>query len=292
MKIAVVGSINIDMVVQADRIPLKGETLMGKSLSYTPGGKGANQAVAVARLGGEVTMFGAVGDDDNGKKLLKILKEEGVSADFIETKDNVNTGIAIITVGESDNTIIVVSGANNLVDKNYIDKVKEELLTHDIVIMQNEIPMETIEYVAGICNQKNIITILNPAPAKNISKDLIGKMTYITPNEHEAAIIFGEDNIHKSLIENKEKLIITEGSKGVKIALSSGEIKTVEARKSNVCDTTGAGDTFNGAFAYAISNKMSITDSLRFANVAAGLSTEKFGAQGGMPTKEQVEQNL
>lgn len=290
MKIAVVGSINMDMTVNAERIPLKGETLTGTDVNYLPGGKGANQAVAIARLGGNVSMFGAVGEDEAGEKLIDTLKKEGVETENILKVKGKNTGIALITVGEGDNTIIVVAGANDCVDKNYINSISHKLFEFDMVIMQHEIPQETIEYVTEICSEKGIKIMLNPAPARPLKKEIIEKLTYITPNEHEVVLIFGKDNIEKALLENPEKLIITEGGNGVRLSLKSGEIINVPARKSNVIDTTGAGDTFNAAFAF--SSEGEITQAVRFANVAAGLSTEKHGAQGGMPTKEQVLENL
>ena len=154
MKIAVVGSINIDQSVETDRIPRKGETIAGQSLKYTPGGKGANQAVAMGRLGAEVVFFGCVGDDANGKAMLENLESQGVSTTHIQTIENVPTGIALITVGDDDNTIIIVSGANHYVDKPYIDKIKHYLTEFDLVVLQNEIPKETNLYVIDFCNQK------------------------------------------------------------------------------------------------------------------------------------------
>lgn len=283
MKIGVIGSINMDMVVNADRIPRKGETILGNSLSYNAGGKGSNQAVSIAKLGGNVVMFGAVGDDDNGKQLVKSMKENGVNTDFIKVIPNENTGLAIITTGENDNCIVVISGANAKVDVNYVQSIKNELISCDIVIMQHEIPLQTNEYVVELCIENGIKTLLNPAPAEIVSKDLIDKLDYLTPNEHEADIIFGEKNIECALKKYKEKLIITQGENGVIVADKNGDIVNVPARKSNVVDTTGAGDTFNGAFAFALMQGYELEKALEFANIAAGISTEKAGAQNGMP---------
>ena len=151
MKLAVVGSINMDMTVTAERIPLKGETLLGDSIHYIPGGKGANQAVAMARLGAEVEMFGCVGDDSNGEKLLENLRKEGVGTRHIKVLKEVPTGIALITVGENDNTIIVVPGANGQVDQIYADSIKEELKAFDMVVLQQEIPLETVHDLICFC---------------------------------------------------------------------------------------------------------------------------------------------
>ena len=165
MRLAVVGSINTDMTVTAERIPLKGETLMGSSLSYIPGGKGANQAVAMAKLGAAVEMFGCVGDDSNGEKMLENLKAVGVGTEHIPILKGVPTGIAMITVGDNDNTIIVVPGANGKVDRAYIDSIKSELEKFDMVVLQHEIPLETVHYVIEFCYEKGIKIVLNPAPA-------------------------------------------------------------------------------------------------------------------------------
>ncbi|MCR4830925.1 MAG: ribokinase [Pseudobutyrivibrio sp.] len=293
MKIAVVGSINMDQTVIAERIPLKGETLMGSELQYIPGGKGANQAVAMARLGADVAMFGCVGNDDNGRKLTAKLKEEGINTDGIKVIDGVPTGLAIITLGDNDNTIVVVSGANGCVDKAYVDEIKEELFKYDMVVLQHEIPLNTVHYIIELCYDRGIKTVLNPAPAASVPKEIVDKVTYLTPNEHEAVLIFGNDKSTEELLRTyPEKLVITQGSKGVSTSLKSGEILTVPSRKSKVVDTTGAGDTLNGAFAVRISVNNSIKDALTFANTAAGLSVEKMGAQGGMPTLKEVEAEL
>lgn len=293
MKLAVVGSINIDQTVTAERIPLKGETLPGGSLRYIPGGKGANQAVAMAKLGAQVEMFGCVGDDDNGRKMVENLQANGVETSHIQVVSGVPTGIAIITVGDHDNTIIVVEGANGRADRAYIDSIKDELLTYDMVVLQHEIPLDAVHYVVELCAQHSIPTVLNPAPAAKVPMDIIDKVTYLTPNEHEAVLIFGEERTTEELLRAyPEKLIITQGSRGVSVALASGEVLTVPARKTEVVDTTGAGDTLNGAFSVRIAQGSSIADALLYANTAASLSTEKFGAQSGMPTAEQVAQAM
>lgn len=291
MKIGVIGSINMDMVAGAPRIPLKGETLIGTTLDYNAGGKGANQAVAIARLGGSVTMFGSVGNDENGRKLTEIMKNEGINTDFIKVVENENTGLAIITVGDNDNTIIVISGANNSVTPAYIDSIKDELSKYDLIVLQHEIPDETNEYVVKICKDLGIKTLLNPAPARPVSDYMIENVNFITPNEHEAKLIFPSLTEDEALLKYDSKLIITQGENGVSIAID-GKVLNVPCRKSKPKDTTGAGDTFNGAFAYSYINGAKITDALAFANIAAGMSTEKDGAQGGMPTLEMVNLEL
>ena len=293
MKLAVIGSINMDQVVSTERIPGKGETLAGSDLRYISGGKGANQAVAMARLGAEVTMFGCVGDDDNGRQLLNALKDEGVDTSHISVRKDAPTGLAIITVSENDNVIIVVSGANGLVDRAYIDSIADQLIDNDLVVLQHEIPLDTVHYAVSFCYEKGIPVVLNPAPAAEVPKDIVEKVKYLTPNEHEAALIFGADaDINEVMKDYKEKLIVTQGSKGVSVCLANGEILTVPSIKANIVDTTGAGDTLNGAFSVRIAAGDSIEDALRYANTAAGLSIEKFGAQGGMPTHGEVVKRM
>ena len=288
-KIGVVGSINMDMTVKAERIPLKGETLKGWDLQYIPGGKGANQAVAMAKLGAEVEMFGCVGDDAAGESLVKNLQDTGVETGHIKVVPGVPTGLAMITVGENDNTIIVVAGTNNHVDIDYVNEVKDSILECEIVLLQHEIPQETVEYVISLCADNGVKVVLNPGPARPVKQEILEKVTYLTPNEHEAVILFGRDISFEEMMKRyPEKLVITQGSRGVSTCLKNGEVILVPARKANVVDTTGAGDTLNGAFTVAVTEGKGISEALAFANTAAGLSTEKFGAQGGMPTLEEV----
>lgn len=293
MKLAVVGSINTDMTVTAERIPLKGETLMGDSISYIPGGKGANQAVAMARLGAEVEMFGCVGNDSNGEKMLANLQSNGVKTEHIQVLEDVPTGIAMITVGDNDNTIIVVPGANGKVDRSYVDSIKDTLKTFDMVVLQHEIPLDTVHYIIEFCHENQIPVVLNPAPAAAVPMEIIEKVTFVTPNEHEAVLIFGDELGTEELLKKyPEKLVITQGSRGVSTCLKSGEVLTVPARPAKVADTTGAGDTLNGAFSVRIAGGADMKQALAYANTAASLSTEKFGAQSGMPTAAEVEAEL
>lgn len=292
MKLSVVGSMNMDLTVTTDRIPRKGETLPGKELRYIPGGKGANQAVAMARFGAQVQMFGCVGEDDNGRLLLDNLSSEGVDISCVSRKKDLPTGLALITVGENDNTIVVVSGANGAVDCAYIDSIQRQLLSSELVVLQHEIPEETVEYVVSLCAEHGVKTVLNPAPARKLSSWMIEKVTYLTPNEHEAKMIFGELSIEELLRTYPEKLIITRGSQGVSSCLRTGELLHIPARSARAVDTTGAGDTLNGVFSAMIANGAGLKQALEYANVAAGLSVEKFGAQGGMPSFSEVERAL
>ena len=206
-KIAVIGSINMDMTVKTERVPGKGETIFGRDLRYIPGGKGANQAVAAARLGGYVTMFGCVGEDSFGESLLNNLKEQGIRIEHVRKIPGVTSGLAMITVTENDNMIVVVPGANGFVTVEYLETVKEEILEHDIILLQNEIPKETVHYAIEICHKAGKTVIYNPAPAHLLEEELIQKVSYLTPNEHEVMIVIGDSTVRQSdcldkLIEN------------------------------------------------------------------------------------------
>ena len=293
MKIAVIGSINIDMSFEADHIPLKGETVFGKNIVYIPGGKGANQAVAIAKLGGDVTMFGCVGDDSHGEAMIDNLKKYHIETKYIKKQTGVSTGLAVITVGDHDNTIVVIKGANEYVDMNYIKEHIDILKDYDMFVLQYEIPYSTLEYIINWCYENKKTVIFNPAPAGYVSIDMFEKCTYVTPNEHEVLEIFNHKYTLEELFKKyPNKLIVTLGTKGISIGLNDNDIYNAPARRVEVVDTTGAGDTVNGALAYALSVDKDIKDALNFANVAASLSIQKYGAQGGMPTLKEVEEVL
>lgn len=283
--ITVIGSINMDIVVETNVFPTQGETVHGKLFTTIPGGKGANQAVAIARLGSSVRMIGAVGDDNFGKELYHNLKQEKVDVTgVVKTKNS--TGIANILLHAGDNRIIVVPGANFDLNPKMIDDELAFIKESKLVMLQLEIPVETIDYILTVCQKHSIPVLLNPAPAANFKKEWIGKVTYLTPNETECESIFGED-WETVLKQYPNKIIVTLGSDGA--AYFDGEkLIRISGYKTKVIDTTGAGDTFNGAFAHAICSGKSLQDAVQFANSAASLSVEKFGAQGGMPHLEQV----
>lgn len=290
-KIAVIGSINMDLTCQAKRHPGKGETISGRDLQYIPGGKGANQAVAAARLGGDVTMFGCVGDDAFADRLVDNLERNGVDATYLQKISGVSSGIAMITVAENDNSIVVIPGANGCVSPAYLETVRDAVMEADIIVLQNEIPQETVITAIDMACDAGKIVIYNPAPVLQLAAGVMEKISYLTPNEHEAALLFPEAEDLAHLLDKQQgKLIVTLGADGV--AAWDGKVLEIPARKANVVDTTGAGDTFNGAFAYALANDYSLEEALRFANVAASLSTEGFGAQSGMPTLEMVQKHL
>lgn len=289
--ISVIGSCNMDITVEADRRPGAGETVMGNRLIVSPGGKGANQAVAAARLGYEVYMVGCVGDDAYGKMMLEALTKSGVKTDYVETLEHVTTGTAHITLAEGDNSIIVIKGANALVSREIIDKDWDMISTSSLVMLQHEIPMDTIGYIIDRCYEAGVPVMLNPAPYMDIPQEWIEKVTYLTPNEHEAALMFDGMDRDEILKTQAGKVIMTAGGDGVLYG-ENDEIVHVDGFTVPVVDTTGAGDTFNGAFAVGRCEGMSVKEAIRFANAAAALSIGKIGAQGGMPWRDEVEDML
>ncbi|MCT2345809.1 ribokinase (plasmid) [Niallia taxi] len=291
IKMTTIGSSSIDLVVTAAKRPNQGETIIGESFKTVPGGKGANQAVAAARLGADVKMIGCVGADEFGDKIVNNFTANGVDTTNVERVTHTETGTAHITLAEGDNSIIVVKGANDYVTPDLVEKALDVILASDIVLIQQEIPEETVEYVAEICFANDVPLLLNPAPARPISKNVIERAAYLTPNETEAAILFKDKDITEVLKEFPNKLLVTEGKNGVRYSDGVKE-RLIPAYSVEAVDTTGAGDTFNAAFAVAVAEGKSMEDSIRFANRAASLSVTKFGAQGGMPTREEVEGSL
>ncbi|AZJ18877.1 ribokinase [Bacillus wiedmannii] len=290
-NIAVVGSISMDLVAVSKKRPKAGETVIGEAFHTIPGGKGANQAVAAARLGANVAMVGAVGNDNYGTVVRNNLENERVFIDYVVPVTDTATGIAHIVLAEEDNSIVVVQGANALVNESVVDRSKDLLIKADMVVLQLEIPLETVKYVLAICEEHNIPVMLNPAPAQVLSEDILEKATYITPNEHECRIVLDDftSPIEGLLAKYPNKLLITEGSKGVRFH-NGTEIVHVPSIAVDVVDTTGAGDTFNGALAVALSEGETLQKAIRFANIAGGLSVTKLGAQGGMPTRDRVRE--
>ncbi|SCB90555.1 Ribokinase [Bacillus thuringiensis] len=290
-NIAVVGSISMDLVAVSKKRPKAGETVIGEAFHTIPGGKGANQAVAAARLGANVAMVGAVGNDNYGTVVRNNLENERVFIDYVVPVTDTATGIAHIVLAEEDNSIVVVQGANALVNESVVDCSKDLLIKADMVVLQLEIPLETVKYVLAICEEHNIPVMLNPAPAQVLSEDILEKATYITPNEHECRIVLDDftSPIEDLLAKYPNKLLMTEGSKGVRFH-NGTEIVHVPSIAVDVVDTTGAGDTFNGALAVALSEGETLQKAIRFANIAGGLSVTKLGAQGGMPTRDRVRE--
>ncbi len=287
--ITIVGSINMDLVCQSGLFPEQGETVLGERFETIPGGKGANQAVAAARLGSQVAMIGAVGNDSFGDSLIDNLKSEEIDTNGI-SKVADSTGIANIIVHNQDNRIIVVPGANFKVNTAMIDKYRETIERSKLVIMQLEIPVETVEYTLDLCSELEVPVIVNPAPAQNFRVEWMDKIKFLTPNETECKLLLGL-SVEQAVRKYPNKLIVTLGDKGAMYS-DGKEIIHVEGYRTTPVDTTGAGDTFNGAFAHAYVGGKSLKEAMHFANIAASLSVEGFGAQGGMPGIDAVEARL
>ncbi|MCM3718402.1 ribokinase [Fictibacillus phosphorivorans] len=291
VKIAVIGSSSMDLVVTSEKRPGAGETVLGTSFKTVPGGKGANQAVAAARLGADVSMLGCVGSDHYGVAILNNFKENGVDVTNVEPVTDTESGTAHIILAEGDNSIVVVKGANDHVTPEYVGTSLSIIEKADMVLIQQEIPEETVEYVSERCKEYGVPLLLNPAPSRPISEKVIENAAYLTPNEHEAAVLFDGLSITEALKRYPNKIFITEGKQGVRYFDGKKEV-LVPSYEVEAVDTTGAGDTFNAALAVALAEGKNITDSLRFANRAASLSVTKFGAQGGMPYRKEVEETL
>ncbi|MFD2445000.1 ribokinase [Bacillus sp. CGMCC 1.16607] len=290
-KITVIGSINMDLVTSTNQIPKVGETVLGDAFHTIPGGKGANQAVAAARLGADVTMIGCVGDDFFGKILIDHLNQQGIHTENVEYVPNTSSGVATITLSDSDNSIIVVAGANNHVTPMLIDKNEEIIANSSMLLLQLEIPLESVIRAVDIAKKHHIPVILNPAPIQKLPKDLLEKVDFITPNEHEQELLLSSVNgTIEELEKLKAKCIVTKGSKGVMI-YQNGEMD-IPSFKVEAVDTTGAGDSFNGALAFALCEGYPLVDACQFANVVGAISVTKLGAQTGMPTRSEVGEFL
>ncbi|PGX19011.1 ribokinase [Priestia megaterium] len=290
-KVTVIGSSSMDLVVTSNIRPGAGETVLGESFKTVPGGKGANQAVAAARLGADVSMIGCVGEDHYGKAILENFKSNGVSVENVKPVTDSGSGTAHIILAEGDNSIVVVKGANDYITPDYVEKAKEKIKEADIVLIQQEIPEETVEYVAQLCQELKVPLLLNPAPARPLKAEVIEQVSYITPNEHEAELLFEGKEKEEVLKQYPNKLFITEGKQGVRYFNGEKEV-LVPSYQVETIDTTGAGDTFNAALAVALAEGMGFEKGIQFANRAASLSVTKFGAQGGMPTRKEVEESL
>ena len=288
-KVLVVGSINMDLVVQAERFPGPGETLLGQSFHTFPGGKGANQAVAARRLGAQVAMLGCVGDDAFGRQLRGQLEAEGIDTRSVRTESAVSTGVAAITVSQAENSIIVVPGANHALSPADVLAAENAFATADVVLCQLEIPLETAEAAAAMAEKHGKPFILNPAPAVPLSQALRARATLLTPNEHELAILLsGPDSAwQQQLARYPERILMTRGADGAWFAGRDGALHHQPAFPVSAVDTTGAGDTFNGALA-AYWGK-SFGEMTRLACAASALSVTRAGAQGGMPTQGELE---
>jgi len=291
----------MDLVVRLPKIPKPGETLLGGIFNTYPGGKGANQAVAASRLGGQVTMIGCVGDDSFGRELLKNLSHEGVDTRHIFIQPDVSTGVALIQVDEqAQNSIAVASGANYCLTSELVEKAMQTIETIDVVVMPLETPLETIITAARIANRRGAKVILNPAPAQTLENDLLQMVDYLIPNEFEIATMTGlqietvEDAnraAEQLFSKGVKNLIVTMGINGsVLFEGNTNKKLIIPACKVQAVDTTAAGDCFVGAIAVEISNGKTIQAAAEFASAAAAISVTRVGAQPSLPKYDEVVQ--
>ena len=299
-KITVVGSLNMDLVVNTPRIPALGETVLGSGFFTAPGGKGANQAVAAARLGGSVVMAGCAGDDIFGQELLQNLADNGVNTENIRLLDNTPTGIAMITVKDGDNFIIVDPGANARLTPDMIDGVEELIKESFIIVIQLEIPVETVEKTIRLAKKHGTAVLLNPAPAIYMPDELLQKVDIITPNEKECEFLTGMavncvEDAKAALLLLKSRgipqVIVTLGSGGV-VYNSGDAVLHKPACQVRAVDTTAAGDAFTGALAVALAEGKNIDEAVEFAGITGALTVTKSGAQKSLPSKKEVEDFL
>jgi ribokinase len=305
--IVVVGSINIDLVANAEKIPLAGETVRGSDFQVHPGGKGANQAVAGARLGYPVQLIGKVGTDVFGEQLLSSLQEAGVNVNAVARHEG-TSGIAMIAVSpRGENSIVVTPGANAQVTPHFLDSHRETIRGAGIVLTQLEIPIETVAHLADLCGEEEIPLMLDPAPAHALSPGILRHLRWFTPNETEAAFFASQlaEGARKPEPEQIANVLLAAGFGNVVLKMGSGGVylsstdgsanvfsHRIPAFPVKAVDTTAAGDAFNGAFATALMLGMPQEEAARFAAAAAAVSVTRHGAQPSMPTRAEVDELL
>jgi len=289
----------MDLVVKSPRIPAVGETILGEDFMMTPGGKGANQAVAAAKLGAEVSFIAKLGNDVFAEQSLNNFKKEGVNTKYVIQTKEAPSGVALIIVDDTGNNVIVVApGANQMLSPEDIRKAESDIASSGALVAQLEIPLETVEFAARLANNCGVLFILDPAPAQKLSPELLKMVDVLTPNETEAQILTGIEvtsnrdsarTAAKKLLEYGVKsVILTMGAKGFLLA-NDDRMESVPAVKVNAVDATAAGDAFTGSLAVGLAQGWELFDAALFANQVAALSVTKMGAQSSMPAKEEVE---
>ena len=293
----------MDLVAQVDRFPKPGETRTGSTFGTYPGGKGANQAVALARLGADITMAGKIGDDVFGSSYQETFDQEGVNRSIVEVEKGLSTGVAVIEVDDSgENHIVIVPGANGKMDRAYVERNIETIASADYVLFQLEIPLDTITHTLSLLKDRKAMTILDPAPApaQGLPSELLANVDFITPNESEAHSLTGvevtdEASARKAgealMKQGASRVIIKAGGSGAYIVDEAG-VRKVEGFSVEVADTTAAGDAFNAGFAFALGEGSSLEDGVRHGNAVGAMACTGFGAQSAMPTSAEVEKLL
>nr|WP_320059594.1 ribokinase [uncultured Bacteroides sp.] len=296
-RIIVIGSSNTDMVVKTSRLPIPGETILGGEFFMNQGGKGANQAVAVKRLGGNLVFLSKLGDDIFGKQALRAFEEENINTHHIVRDKSIASGVALISIDENaENSIVVASGANMLLNEQDIDKITGEMCEGDILLMQLEIPTQTVEYAARKAYEKGVKVVLNPAPAQVLPESLLQYLYMITPNRIEAEMLTGVRIINDSDVEQAanelslkgiENVIITLGSNGCFV--KEGAVAyNMDSFKVKAIDTTAAGDTFNGALCVALAEGLDLKQAVMMASKASSIAVTRMGAQQSIPYRKEL----
>ena len=301
--IVVVGSVNLDLVSVGKRIPAPGETVRGDKFQTFHGGKGANQAVAVARLGHPVRMVAKVGGDDFGKRLRQGLHAAGVNVHAVTTAEETASGVALICVDRTgQNSITVVPGANDQLLPRDLEKALPELRSAGIILTQLEIPMDTVEYLCSLAQRFQIPLMLDPAPARSLSRKLLRQVTFLTPNETETCMLCGislaeltsttAEKYATFLLDGAANVIIKMGRQGAYLASADGVRRMIPAFRVKAVDSTAAGDAFNAGLAAGLMEGMDLAQAVRYGAAVGALSTTRAGAQNSMPTAAEVSELL
>lgn len=295
--VLVVGSANMDMVVSCERFPRPGETLLARDFGMYPGGKGANQAVACAKLGGHVEFLGKMGLDGFRERLVDRLERDGVGLRHLLQDPDAPTGIALITVdGDGQNEILVVPGSNMRLTPADLEARRDLFAAASVVLLQLEIPLETVQTAVELAGAAGATVILNPAPAQSLPPSLLAGVDLLTPNETEAAVLTGisvtdaasaKAAARRLLEVGVGAVIITRGAEGA-LLVTGDVVHSFPARQVQAVDTTAAGDAFNGALAFALAQGQPLADAVPFANTVAAYSVTRNGAQTSMPTREEM----
>jgi ribokinase len=298
-RVTVVGSLNMDLVIRAPRLPSAGETLAGRSFANVPGGKGGNQAVAAARLGARVTMIGCVGNDENGAQLVARLREDGIDCDRIATDAALPTGVAMIVVDDAgQNAIVIVAGSNGALTPAAIAAHEAAIAQADVLVCQLEVPDDTVFAAMRAARRHGRIVVLNPAPASGmLPREWLECADFLIPNEGEASVLSGVavDSPESALAaaralrqQGARNVIVTLGERGVLMLAEGEDGRHFPAPKVDAIDTTAAGDTFVGGLCAALAAKRSLDEAVRFGQAAAALSVTRAGAQTSIPYLHEV----
>jgi ribokinase len=293
--VCIVGSVNVDLVVRVEHLPAPGETVLGGRFSTHDGGKGANQAVAAARAGAGVTLIGAIGTDEHGQRALDALRAEGVGLDHLRRLDAEPTGVALIAVGpRGENQIAVAPGANHAWQLD--DEDRTRIAGCDVLLTNHEVPAEIVTEALRVAHDAGVRTVLNPAPARGLSAEVLALGPILTPNEHELVVAIGNDDTEAALeelaVRHVGPIIVTQGAAGALLVEAGHTERFPGHAAASVVDTTGAGDTFNGVLAAWLAAGSSLADAVRAANLAASMSVGAAGARDGMPHRETIQAEL